>query len=196
MSDTLTPNHVRDAHVCVPILKSGEFFDIPAMMPAPKPSRLQESAPYYVLQKTADNTHYIINPDEERLCGTFNFLILKRASESGSLDTLELYISKKSHGFIAMEQVATNATVVSAGEIQTDSHGKITRMSDQSGNYYVPNTEPDFKERRASAKKAMDAFGLPMHLFQHFNKEWLTFSTLALKTRMEETQKTYLLKNR
>ena len=104
---------------------------------------------------------------------------------------LKLSISKGSHGTIANKA----NSVVAAGDIfahyDTNHNLVIDKITDQSGSYYIPNTDPHFFQKQHSAKAAMRACGLPTEKFVPFGTPAaLVFSTTMRDAKLPKEQET------
>ncbi len=151
----------------------------------PESSRLSACAEYlkfYQLIKR-DGKSYIVNSDgkspvfETPKCD-FQFVILRESQIQDHNDCLRLIISKGPHETIAKQA----KSAVAAGDIMTvrDAIGncEVVKITDQSGSYYIPNTDPQVFQKQHSARSAMKTVGLPMDKFQPFGTpSALVFST-------------------
>ncbi len=149
----------------------------------PKASPLQaQNLKFYTL-KSQNGIFYLTDSAGEIAAqnaesAEFQFVVLKHQTEHG--DYLELRISQGNHWYIAGGDALdeNNMAVMAAGDLHL-SFGKIKKITDQSGGFYIPNTEPDASQKKLSALHAMKAVGLPLDRFQPFvqDDKALMFST-------------------
>jgi hypothetical protein len=120
----------------------------------------------YQLKKSNDpkNDRYYLQSstgeiiEGSNILGVYAFVILKIENR------LELRLGNTNHIFVADRA----NTVIAAGDIYFAENGKIIKITDQSGGYKVPLTDPHIQKKHKSARLAMQIVGLPMELFQPF----------------------------
>jgi len=147
----------------------------------PKHSRLQQEQhlKFFYLKQIGDK-NYITNQQGEKIikAEVFAFVILKKPQPTH--DHFELRISQGGH----FPTSGKALSVAAAGDIYTDETGEIKKITDQSGTFYIPNTDPALAQKKASALKAMTTLGLPTELFKPFSVgNALTFSPRLSQVR-------------
>lgn len=155
-------------------------------------ARLQQSGRsliYYLCQKPgihqtyANNRYSLIGEKREQITSqdipaVLAFVILERTN-----GYLELRLGLGNH-----RDVAQNApTVKAAGDIHFNwdpAHNtlEIVKFTDQSGGYYINPADPRAAAKKASAKAAMQAVGLPMDKFRPFLQPKPLFAPLLRNT--------------
>jgi hypothetical protein len=147
----------------------------------PKHSRLQQEQHLkFFCLKQIDEKSYITNQQAKKTIGAqiFSFVILKNPQPTH--DHFELRISQGGH----FPTSGKAMSVAAAGDIYTNETGEIKKITDQSGTFYIPNTDPALAQKKASALRAMKTLGLPIELFKPFSVgNTLTFSSRLRQVR-------------
>lgn len=145
----------------------------------PNNSRLQQEQflKFFFLKQMGEK-YYISNHQGEIITGSqvFSFVILRLLQEipNQNNDHFQLRISQGGHFPISGKA----ESVAAAGDIYINNQGEIEKITDQSGSFYTPITDPDFALKRKSALQAMELLGLPTNLFVPFSANTaLTFSS-------------------
>jgi hypothetical protein len=117
---------------------------------------------YQLRYNSQNSEYYLLGPKKEIILGSnmlpvYSFVILK--TDHG----LELWLGSSNHYFVSNRA----ARVKAAGDIYF-LDGKIIKITDQSGGYNIPTTDPQAQFKRTSARIAMQAMRLPMEKFQPF----------------------------
>jgi hypothetical protein len=107
----------------------------------------------------------------------FSFVILRNPKPKRSYHFIENSYSPTTHDRFELRisqgghfPTSGNAkSVVAAGDIHTNDKGVIIKITDQSGTFYTPTTDPKASCKKATALKAMSILGLPRALFVPFS---------------------------
>jgi len=158
-------------------LAHGIKYEIPLVL-EPTLSRLQQQHLKFFHLKNQGKECVITDQRGEVIKGPqiFSFVILRNPTPKRPYhfiqnppsltthDRFELRISQGNH-FPTSGQAKS---VVAAGDIYTN-EGVITKVTDQSGTFYTPTTDPTASHKKAAALAAISAFGLPTSLFVPFS---------------------------